>query len=253
MCATCGCEQKAGHDHGHAHDQGHGHGHGHEHAHGVTVRLEEGILARNDAFAKRNRAWFHERSILALNLVSSPGSGKTTLLARTIRDLRDRLPISVIEGDQETSRDADRIRAAGASAVQVNTGTACHLDAHQVEHALADLRPAAHSCVVIENVGNLICPSMFDLGEERRILVASVTEGEDKPIKYPHMFRSADQIVLNKIDLLPHVPFDMDSFMNFVRQVNPDAPVLSVSATRGDGLAAWYDGILSFSRRPASV
>lgn len=247
MCATCGCDPKA--DHGHAH----GPAHEHDHAHGVTVRLEEGILARNDAFANRNRAWFRERSILALNLVSSPGSGKTTLLTRTIHDLRDRLPISVIEGDQETSHDADRIRAAGASAVQVNTGTACHLDAHQVEHALADLRPAGHSCVVIENVGNLICPSMFDLGEERRILVASVTEGEDKPVKYPHMFRSADHIILNKIDLLPHVTFDMDRFMGFVRQVNPDAGVLPVSATRGDGLAAWYDWILSFSRRPASV
>jgi len=249
MCATCGCEQKAGHDHGHAH----GHSHGHDHAHGTTVRLEESILSRNDAFAARNRAWFRERSILALNVVSSPGSGKTTLLTRTIRDLRDRLAISVIEGDQETSRDADRIRAAGAAAVQVNTGTACHLDAHQVEHALADLRPADQSCVVIENVGNLICPSLFDLGEERRVLVASVTEGEDKPVKYPHMFRSADQIVLNKIDLLPHVSFDMDRFVEFVRQVNPDAGILPVSATRGDGLPAWLDWLLSLSRRSASV
>jgi hydrogenase nickel incorporation protein HypB len=219
----------------------------------VTVRLEEGILARNDAFAARNRTWFRERSILALNVVSSPGSGKTTLLTRAIRDLRDRLSISVVEGDQETSRDADRIRATGAAAVQVNTGTACHLDAHQVEHALAELRPPDHSCVVIENVGNLICPSLFDLGEERRILVASVTEGEDKPIKYPHMFRSADQIVLNKIDLLPYVPFAMDKFVEFVRQVNPDAGILPVSATRGDGLPAWHDWLLSLSRRPASV
>jgi hydrogenase nickel incorporation protein HypB len=178
MCATCGCSgDRASH--------GHDHGRGHDHAHGVTVRLEEGILAKNAAYAEKNRAWFRERSILALNLVSSPGSGKTTLLARAIGDLRDRLPISVIEGDQATSRDADRVRAAGAAAVQVNTGTACHLDAHQVAHALADLRPARESCVVIENVGNLICPAMFDLGEARRILVASVTEGEDKPSSIP--------------------------------------------------------------------
>jgi len=245
MCATCGCEEKKGHDHPH--------GHGHDHAHGVTVRVEEGLLARNDAFARRNRTWFRERSILALNVVSSPGSGKTTLLTRAIRDLRDRLPISVIEGDQETSRDADRIREAGAAAVQVNTGTACHLDAHQVEHALADLRPADQSCVIIENVGNLICPSLFDLGEERRILVASVTEGEDKPIKYPHMFRSAHLIVLNKIDLLPHVSFDVGAFTEFVRRVNPRAEVFPVSATRGDGLSSWYDWLLSLSRRPASV
>jgi hydrogenase nickel incorporation protein HypB len=253
MCATCGCDEKTGHDHGHHPSSGHDRSHDHDHAHGVTVRLEEGILARNDAFAKRNRAWFHDRSILALNLVSSPGSGKTTLLARTIRDLRGRLAISVIEGDQETSRDADRIRDAGAAAVQVNTGTACHLDAHQVEHALGDLRPSDRSCVVIENVGNLICPSLFDLGEERRILVASVTEGEDKPIKYPHMFRSADLILLNKIDLLPHVSFEMDRFADFVRQVNPDAGILPVSASRGDGLPGWYEWLLSLSWRPASV
>ena len=251
MCATCGCEEKA--DHGHGHAPGHRHDHGHDHAHGVTVRVEEGLLARNDAFARRNRARFQERSILALNLVSSPGSGKTTLLARTIRDLRDRLPISVIEGDQETSRDADRIRAAGAAAVQVNTGTACHLDAHQVEHALAELRPPDHSCVIIENVGNLICPSLFDLGEERRILVASVTEGEDKPVKYPHMFRSAQIVVLNKIDLLHHVSFDVEAITGFVRQVNPQAALFPVSATRGDGLPGWYDWLLSLSRRPASV
>ncbi|MBI3854399.1 MAG: hydrogenase nickel incorporation protein HypB [Planctomycetes bacterium] len=250
MCATCGCsEDKAahGHDHGHSHD------HGHDHAPGVTLRLEEGILARNDAFAERNRAWFRERSILALNLVSSPGSGKTTLLARTIRDLRGRLPISVIEGDQATSIDADRIRAAGAAALQVNTGTACHLDAHQVGHALGELRPADHSCVVVENVGNLICPSLFDLGEEQRVLVASVAEGDDKPLKYPHMFRSADLVVLNKIDLLPHVAFDADHFRKCIREVNPDAGIFSVSATRGDGLSEWYDWLLCSSRRPASV
>jgi hydrogenase nickel incorporation protein HypB len=255
MCATCGC---AGGKSGHRHAEGHGHheqghDHGHDHAHGVTVRVEEGLLARNAAFADKNRAWFRERSITALNVVSSPGSGKTTLLARAIRDLRNRLPISVIEGDQATSRDADRIREAGAAAVQINTGTACHLDAHQVGHALGELRPPPRSCVVIENVGNLICPGLFDLGEEQRILVASVTEGEDKPVKYPHMFRSAGVIVLNKIDLLPHVSFDVGRFLGFVREVNPRTRVFSVSATRGDGLSEWYEWLLSLGRRPVSV
>jgi hydrogenase nickel incorporation protein HypB len=237
MCATCGCEGPAPVHHAHEHGNGHGH----------TVRLEEGILSKNAAFAKENRAWFRSRGILALNVVSSPGAGKTTLLARTIRELRGRLAISVIEGDQETSRDADRIRAAGAPVVQINTGTACHLDAHMVGHALHDLRPPERSCVVIENVGNLICPSMFDLGEERRVLVASVTEGEDKPLKYPHMFRSADLILLSKTDLLPHLEFSVELFLAHVREVNPRARILRVSAARGDGLGDWYDWLLSLS------
>jgi hydrogenase nickel incorporation protein HypB len=249
MCATCGCEGQA---HGHAHGPSHGHGHGHEHG-PATVPLEEKLLARNAKFAADNRAWFRERGILALNLVSSPGSGKTTLLARTIRDLGRRLPFSVIEGDQETSRDADRIRAAGAPSIQINTGQACHLDAHGVGHALGDLAPADGSCVVIENVGNLICPGLFDLGEEKRVLVASTTEGEDKPLKYPHLFRSADLVLLNKTDLLPHLDFDVESFEGFVREVNPRAGLLRVSATRGDGLDAWYEWILTLSRRPMSV
>jgi hydrogenase nickel incorporation protein HypB len=242
MCATCGCVGKV---HEHGHDPGHDHA-------PSTLPLEERLLARNAAFAADNRAWFRGRGILALNLVSSPGSGKTTLLVRTIRDLARRLPISVIEGDQETSRDAERIRAAGAPSVQINTGTACHLDAHGVGHALGGLAPAAGSCVVIENVGNLICPGLFDLGEEKRVLVASVTEGEDKPLKYPHLFRSADLVLLNKMDLLPHVEFDVDRFDAFVREVNPRAARLRVSATRGDGLEAWYEWILAL-RAPASV
>ncbi len=251
MCATCGCSDEGAvnvdHDHGHDHEGGHSHDHGHGHGPARTIRLEEGILAKNAAFAKENRAWFRKRGILALNVVSSPGAGKTTLLARTIRELGGRLPISVIEGDQETSRDADRIRAAGAPVVQINTGTACHLDAHMVGHALESLRPPDRSSVVIENVGNLICPSMFDLGEERRILVASVTEGEDKPLKYPHMFRSAHVILLNKVDLLPHVDFKEDLFLGHAREVNPGARFFRVSATRGDGLGEWYDWLLSLS------
>jgi len=241
MCATCGCSDgEAVHV-----DDGHRHPHAHEHGH--TVRLEQDILARNAAFAKDNRAWFRRRAIFALNVMSSPGAGKTTLLVRTIRELGDRLSISVIEGDQETARDADRIRAAGAPAVQIRTGTACHLDAHMVGHALETLRPADRSCVVIENVGNLICPSLFDLGEERRILVSSVTEGEDKPLKYPHMFRAADAVVLNKVDLLPHVDFNPDRFLRHFREVNPPARFFSVSAARGDGMGEWYDWLLSLS------
>lgn len=248
MCATCGCSEPEL-AHGHAHE----HGHGHEHAREKTIRLQEGILAKNAAFAAENRAWFRERGIVALNVVSSPGAGKTTLLVRLIRDLAGRLPVSVIEGDQETSRDAERVRAAGASAIQLNTGTACHLDAHGVGHALGELRPPERSCLVIENVGNLICPALFDLGEEKRILVASVTEGEDKPLKYPHMFRSADVVVLNKTDLLPHLEFDVERFAGFVREVNPKARQFRVSATRGDGLAEWYDWVLSLAGRPVAV
>ncbi len=245
MCATCGCSDEGAVQVHHRHDHGPGHSHGHDH--GRTIRIEEGVLARNAALAGENRAWFRERGILALNLVSSPGAGKTTLLCRTIRELGGRLPITVIEGDQETSRDADRIRAAGAPVVQINTGTACHLDAHMVGHALETLRPPDQSCLVIENVGNLICPSLFDLGEERRVLVASVTEGEDKPLKYPHMFRSADVILLNKVDLLPYVDFSADRFQEHAREVNAGARFFAVSATRGDGLAEWHDWIVSLA------
>jgi len=241
MCATCGCSEPA------APVTFKAHRHDHDHEHGTTVRLEEGILSRNAAFAAENRAWLRERGILALNLVSSPGSGKTTLLTRTIRELAGRLPVSVIEGDQATSRDADRVRAAGAAALQINTGTACHLDAHGVGHALGELKPPAGSCVVVENVGNLICPAMFDLGESKRVLVASTTEGEDKPVKYPHMFRSADAIVLNKVDLLPHLEFDVERFGGFVREVNPRARIFPLSATRGDGLAEWVRWLLSLA------
>jgi len=253
MCATCGCSEEGAvrvHHHvassTHAHDPG---DHAHAHGSGTTVRLEEAVLGRNAAYAGKNRAWFRERGIFALNLVSSPGAGKTTLLVRTIRELSARLPISVVEGDQETSRDADRVRAAGAPVLQINTGTACHLDAHMVGHAVETLRPPAGSSIVIENVGNLICPAMFDLGEEKRVLVSSVTEGEDKPLKYPHMFRSADLVLLNKMDLLAHVDFSLDRFVEHVAEVHPRARVLPLSATRGDGMAEWYEWLLAHAGR----
>ncbi len=205
-----------------------------------TVQLEEKLFAFNDALARRNRGWLAERGILALNLVSSPGAGKTSLLERTIRDVGALRSISVIEGDQHTARDAERIRAAGARALQINTGTACHLDAEMISRSLRELLPEAGSILMIENVGNLVCPALFDLGEAAKVVVASVTEGADKPIKYPHMFRAASVIVLNKVDLLPHVSFDVDEFAAYAREVRPGVVIIPVSATRGDGLAEWY-------------
>ena len=251
MCATCGCgEDEArvtlvGGPEPHEHDHGHEHQHEHRHERAVldarthTLELEVAVLARNDATAGRNRAWLAERGITAVNLMSSPGAGKTTLLERTIRDLGR--PVSVIEGDQETVLDAERIRAAGARAVQVNTGAGCHLDAAMVERALASLSPEPGSLLVVENVGNLVCPALFDLGESRKVVVISVTEGDDKPLKYPHMFAAADLVVLNKTDLLPYVDFDPGRLVRDARRVNPDVQVLPVSARTGTNIQDWYD------------
>jgi hydrogenase nickel incorporation protein HypB len=203
------------------------------------VRIEQDILARNNAFAEQNRQAFADRGNFALNLVSSPGSGKTTLLVRTIEALRDRMPVCVIEGDQQTSLDADRIRATGAAAIQVNTGKGCHLDAHMVGQALAQLEPAEGGLVMIENVGNLVCPAAFDLGEAHKVVILSVTEGSDKPLKYPDMFHAADLMLINKIDLLPYVQFDVDAAIAYARRMRPALEVICVSATTGEGLAAW--------------
>ncbi|MCB1057713.1 MAG: hydrogenase nickel incorporation protein HypB [Acidobacteria bacterium] len=234
-----------GHDHSHDHPHSHDHGHSHDHSHdhGEVVRLETAVLAKNDALAARNRAWLAGREVLALNLVSSPGAGKTSLLERTIRELGQRRAISVIEGDQQTLFDAQRIQATGARAVQVNTGTGCHLEADMVMRALRELRPAPGSVVMIENVGNLVCPALFDLGEACKVAILSVTEGEDKPAKYPHMFQASKLMLLNKIDLLPHVDFDVERALAYARQVNPDIEVLQVSAKTGEGLDAWYQWI----------
>src|ERR1700737_4747106 len=248
MCATCGCgdvehepappEAAPGHMPSHGHD--HQHEHGHDHEHGRTIRLERQVLERNDRIAERNRGWFDARGICALNLVSSPGAGKTTLLERSLRDLGSELRLHVIEGDQETSADADRIRAAGGRAVQINTGTGCHLDAAMVARALPELDAPPGSTLFIENVGNLVCPALFDLGERAKVLIASVADGEDKPLKYPHMFRAAAVLVLNKIDLLPHLNFDAERFLSNARQVNSRLRVFRVSAASGEGLPAWY-------------
>lgn len=225
-----------GHDH---HDHDHVHAHGHEHVHGV-VDLERGLLEKNDALAAQNRAWLAGREVLMLNLVSSPGSGKTSLLERTIRDLKERHQISVIEGDQATLHDGERINDAGAEAVQVNTGTGCHLEADMVKRGLDTLRPKSGSIVMVENVGNLVCPAMFDLGEKAKVAILSVTEGEDKPVKYPHMFRAAQLLLLNKTDLLPHLDFDVEKALDYARQVNPDAEIIQISAKTGAGLKEWY-------------
>jgi hydrogenase nickel incorporation protein HypB len=233
----------AGHDHVHEHEHDH-----HSHVQVVesaesdrTIEIQQKVLAKNDDLAELNRGWLRERGILAINLMSSPGSGKTTLLERTARELAGRMTISVIEGDQETALDARRILAAGSRVVQINTGVGCHLDAEMVAQGLRGLDPPSGSIVVIENVGNLVCPALFDLGEEARVVLASVTEGADKPLKYPHMFRQADLVLLNKTDLLPYVDFDIKQYMADLRMAAPDALLLQVSATTGDGIEGWYD------------
>ena len=203
------------------------------------VQIERDILAKNDGLAGRNRAWLAQHGIFALNLVSSPGSGKTTLLVRTIEQLAGKLPVAVIEGDQQTSFDADRIRATGAPAIQINTGKGCHLDAAMVETALGRLAPAEDSVLMIENVGNLVCPAGFDLGEAHKVVVLSVTEGEDKPLKYPDMFHAASLMLLNKVDLLPHLSFDVERCLANARRVNPAIEILQVSATSGHGMDGW--------------
>jgi len=243
MCATCGCGDEgavitlAG-DHPHAHD--HPHPHTHDHPKTETITLEQKVLAKNDVTAEQNRRWLADRGILAFNVTSSPGAGKTTLLEHTIRRLGTQRAVSVIEGDQETLLDANRITAAGARAVQVNTGAGCHLDAEMIERALHALKPDRDSLLFIENVGNLVCPALFDLGEHSKVVVISVTEGSDKPLKYPHMFAAAGLVLINKIDLLPYVDFDLEVCAQHARSVNPEVEVIPVSATKGDGMQDWY-------------
>ncbi|MCK9607437.1 MAG: hydrogenase nickel incorporation protein HypB [Methylomonas sp.] len=254
MCGICGCgeglthshDEQHEHDHSHDHhhhDHDHSHGAEHAHAPGLTqarmVQIEQDILAKNNRYADENRHYFSQRGMLALNLVSSPGSGKTTLLTETISRLKEEYAIGVIEGDQQTARDADRIRATGVPALQINTGKGCHLDAHRVGHALESLNLPNHSLLFIENVGNLVCPSAFDLGEAHKVVILSVTEGEDKPIKYPDMFHAADLMILNKTDLLPYLDFDSAECIRYAKQVNPRIKVLSLSAKTGEGMESW--------------
>ncbi len=278
MCGTCGCSDPANavtmtdvetgvsavlrngglhHQHAHSETDHHDHHDHHHHPHegedephthgpgGEIIKLETAILAKNDSLAAQNRGWFAGRGVLALNLVSSPGAGKTTLLERTIVELGKSVPICVIEGDQMTTNDADRIRKAGAKAIQINTGAGCHLEADMVGEAAKKLDPEKGSILMIENVGNLVCPAMFDLGEHKKIAVISTTEGEDKPLKYPHMFRAAALVVINKMDLAPHVNFDEDLCRKNIASVNPNAEILGVSAVTGDGFGPWIEHLKS--------
>jgi hydrogenase nickel incorporation protein HypB len=228
--------------------------HDHDHSHAVApggavniVDVERRILAKNDATAAKNRAWFAGREILAVNLISAPGAGKTTLLERTVRELVGELPLVVIEGDQATANDGERIRKAGAPVVQINTGTGCHLDADMVTRALAALKPALGGVVLIENVGNLVCPALFDLGERAKAVLFAVTDGEDKPLKYPHIFRSAQVVIFTKLDLAPYLDFSLPDAVANVRKINPDAEILEISARSGSGMRDWYDWVLAQS------
>lgn len=225
----------------HVHTHAHEPGRGHPATEGGTITLEQKVLAKNERLAERNRRWMAGREVVAVNMMSSPGAGKTTLLERTIGELSPSRPLAVVEGDQETRLDAERIRRAGCAVAQVNTGAGCHLDARMMYDALTSLSPAQGSLLLVENVGNLVCPALFDLGEHSRVVIISVTEGTDKPLKYPYMFETADLILVNKIDLLPYVDFDVDRCVGYARAVNPDVRVLPVSATTGEGLADWYD------------
>ncbi len=240
MCTTCGCGSDHPHTHTHRDENGNLVTHTHDHEHERVVSVEEDILSRNNSVAAENRKDFREHRILALNFVSSPGSGKTELLCTTIRRSAD-MPIAVIEGDQQTSQDADRIRQTGAAAHQINTGKGCHLDAEMVRHAVSHLKPADGSVLFIENVGNLVCPAEFDLGEAHKVVILSVTEGDDKPLKYPDMFRVSDLMIINKVDLLPYVKFDIERCEEYARRVNPKIQILRVSATTGDGVDKLID------------
>ena len=267
MCATCGCDDEVsvrvlgphgvpepGPRHQHRHDPGHEHEHPPEHEHehehqpGRTVVLQQKVLAKNDSLAAENRAWLTRQGILAVNLMSSPGAGKTTLLERTAQEAGAELGLAVIEGDQETTLDAARIEAAGCPVAQINTGAGCHLDASMVARGLQALRPRPGSLLVIENVGNLVCPALFDLGEAARVVISSVTEGADKPAKYPQMFRGADLVLLSKVDLLPYLDFDTARHAADLARISPRTRILPVSARTGEGLPGWYDWLRGKAR-----
>ena len=275
MCGTCGCGspdghisiQKPGavpHNHQHHHDHSHGehthehshhdhghshtHDHSHDHTHGHThepvkktvIEVQQNILQHNDLMAARNRGYFEAKNLFVMNLVSSPGSGKTSILEKTLKDLKKEISFAVIEGDQQTMQDANRIDALDIPVIQINTGKGCHLESDMVYDAVKQLDPKADSILMIENVGNLVCPSMFDLGESKRVVIISTTEGEDKPLKYPDMFHSSDICIINKIDLLPYLDFDLEKLRSYALQINPKLTFFEVSATTGEGMDIWY-------------
>lgn len=261
MCGTCGCgednivkysipgKENINHDTEHKHDHGHmsdhhhhdGNEHVHSHNHTHEIQLEIDILSSNNKLAERNRGYFDALNITVLNLVSSPGSGKTSILERTIKEIGNEIDFYIIEGDQQTTNDADRIASAGAPVIQVNTGNGCHLDAEMINTAAKQLKPNNDSMLMIENVGNLVCPSMFDLGESNRVVIISTTEGEDKPIKYPPMFESSQLCLINKTDLLPYLDFDIEKLKEYAMRINPQLELIEVSAKTGEGMSLWYD------------
>lgn len=278
MCSTCGCSSNEngitltkmgenhhthhhhdGHTHSHEHHHGdhahshehehsheHSHDHHHHHSHGTNiVELEKDILHQNQLGAERNRGFLEALNIFAMNLVSSPGSGKTSLLEKTIADLKNEIEFSVIEGDQQTTNDAERIHALNVPVLQINTGKGCHLDSEMIAKSLKELKPKQNSILMIENVGNLVCPSMFDLGENQRVVIISTTEGEDKPLKYPDMFFTSNICIINKIDLLPYLKFDIEKLKENAKKVNPNIQFFEVSATSGEGMEAWYEFLKS--------
>lgn len=276
MCSTCGCSSNEngitltkmgenhhthhhhdGHTHSHEHHHGdhahshehsheHSHDHHHHHSHGTNiVELEKDILHQNQLGAERNREFLEALNIFAMNLVSSPGSGKTSLLEKTIADLKNEIEFSVIEGDQQTTNDAERIHALNVPVLQINTGKGCHLDSEMIAKSLKELKPKQNSILMIENVGNLVCPSMFDLGENQRVVIISTTEGEDKPLKYPDMFFTSNICIINKIDLLPYLKFDIEKLKENAKKVNPKITFFEVSATSGEGMEAWYEFLKS--------
>jgi len=231
-------------DHEHSHEFEHEHDehdHDHSHSHSHEIKIEQDIMHKNDKLAERNRGYFEAKNIFTLNLVSSPGSGKTSLLERTINELKKEINFSVIEGDQQTMNDADRINATGAPVVQINTGNGCHLDADMINKAVKKLDVQEKSILVIENVGNLVCPSLFDLGEAKRVVIISVTEGEDKPIKYPNMFMTSNLCIINKIDLLPYVDFNVEKAKEYALRVNHHLEFIELSVKSGEGMNKWYE------------
>lgn len=247
MCGICGCSEEH-HEMEHpTHEKMHGHAHHHHDEH--LIHVEQNILAQNQKYAQNNQTFLTKKNVLALNIMSSPGSGKTTLLAKTISDLQQGLDISVIVGDQQTNHDAELIKSSGGIAIQINTGKTCHLDAHMVGHALEELSLKENSLLIIENVGNLVCPALFDLGEQFKIVILSVTEGDNKPLKYPDMFRCADLMIITKTDLLPYVSFDMDQCIDYARRINPDIETIHLSATQGEGLQNWYHWLKQKQRK----
>ena len=259
MCTVCGCGTEGEtHVNDQSHDQSHDHSHGHHHyGHGGAglnvvgfsqnklIEIEKNILSKNDGYAESNRHWLNQHGLAALNLVSSPGAGKTTLLVETLLRIKNDFSVGVIEGDQETANDADRIKETGVAAIQINTGKGCHLDAHMVGHAIQALPLNRDGVVFIENVGNLVCPASFDLGEDAKVVILSTTEGEDKPIKYPDMFSVSDLMLISKTDLLPYLDFNVEQAIDYAKRVNPNLEIILLSAKSGEGMEYWINWISS--------